>query len=68
MLQESLESPTSEFCVLYGRRRIGKSTLLEEFVKDKPAFFLSRLSLFMLAPNVIDKPDERIMIQLVQLL
>ena len=38
-LQEGQESPGSELCVLYGRRRIGKSTLLEEFVRDKPAFF-----------------------------
>ena len=38
-LQAGLESPGSELCVLYGRRRIGKSTLLEEFVRDKPAFF-----------------------------
>jgi AAA+ ATPase superfamily predicted ATPase len=39
VLQEAWESPGAEFCVLYGRRRIGKSTLLEEFVRDKPAFF-----------------------------
>lgn len=38
-LREGLESPVSELCVLYGRRRIGKSTLLEEFVHDAPAFF-----------------------------
>ena len=29
----------SELCVVYGRRRIGKSTLLEEFVRLRPAFF-----------------------------
>lgn len=39
VLREGLESSTSELCVLYGRRRIGKTTLLEEFVKDQPAFF-----------------------------
>jgi len=39
VLREGLESPASELCVLYGRRRIGKTTLLEEFVKDQPAFF-----------------------------
>ena len=39
VLQDGYESPRSEFCVVYGRRRIGKSTLLERFVEDKPAFF-----------------------------
>ncbi len=38
-LEEGYRSPASGFCVLYGRRRIGKTTLLEEFVKDKPFFF-----------------------------
>lgn len=32
-------SSRSELCVVYGRRRIGKSTLLEEFVRGEPAFF-----------------------------
>ena len=27
--------------VLYGRRRVGKTTLLMEFCKDKPAIFFS---------------------------
>ena len=39
ILNEAYLSPNSEFCVVYGRRRIGKSTLLERFVRDKPAFF-----------------------------
>ena len=38
-LNQNYQSSSSGFCVLYGRRRIGKSTLLEEFVKDKPSFF-----------------------------
>ena len=28
-----------EFGVIYGRRRIGKSTLINEFLKDKPNIF-----------------------------
>ncbi len=39
LLNEYHFSGGSEFCVLYGRRRIGKSTLLEEFAKDKSSFF-----------------------------
>jgi hypothetical protein len=35
LLEDRYRSRTSEFCVLYGRRRIGKSTLLEEFAGDK---------------------------------
>jgi len=38
-LTACLKSSRSELCVVYGRRRIGKSTLLEEFVRDKAAFF-----------------------------
>ena len=38
VLNDHFNSDTSEFCVLYGRRRIGKSRLLEEFVRDKRSF------------------------------
>ena len=27
------------FVVIYGRRRIGKTTLIKEFIKDKQAFY-----------------------------
>ena len=30
-----------ELLVLYGRRRIGKTTLLSQFIQDKPAIFFS---------------------------
>jgi hypothetical protein len=39
ILETHYHSKISEFCILYGRRRIGKSTLLEEFTKNKFAFF-----------------------------
>ena len=29
----------SSFTVIYGRRRVGKTTLIKEFIKDKPAFY-----------------------------
>ena len=39
VLAEAYASASSELCVIYGRRRIGKSTLLEQFAQDRPAFF-----------------------------
>lgn len=30
-----------QFAVIYGRRRIGKTTLINEFVKDKPAIYFT---------------------------
>lgn len=39
LLDDYYNSDRSEFCVLYGRRRIGKSTLLEKFTENKPSFF-----------------------------
>ena len=29
----------NSFVILYGRRRVGKTTLIKEFIKDKKAFF-----------------------------
>lgn len=40
-LQDKYESKNAEFVVLYGRRRIGKTELLREFVKDKKHVFYS---------------------------
>lgn len=34
-LHELYEHSTFEFTVIYGRRRVGKSTLINEFIKDK---------------------------------
>jgi AAA+ ATPase superfamily predicted ATPase len=39
LFEESYQSPRSELLVLYGRRRIGKSTLLEKFSQGKSCFF-----------------------------
>ena len=38
-LEERYKSPKSELIVLYGRRRIGKTELLKQFMKDKNAVF-----------------------------
>ena len=38
-LERRWQSKTFEFGVVYGTRRIGKTTLLQEFVKGKNAFY-----------------------------
>lgn len=38
-LQEEYEREGSSLVVMYGRRRIGKTTLISEFIKDKKALF-----------------------------
>lgn len=38
-LEAEYHRPGSALMVLYGRRRVGKTTLLAEFIKDKPALF-----------------------------
>ena len=38
-LQKLYESDSFEFAVFYGRRRIGKTTLINEFIKDKKAVY-----------------------------
>jgi hypothetical protein len=40
-LNEMYGQDKFQFFVLYGRRRVGKTTLLNEFCKDKPAIFYS---------------------------
>ena len=35
-LNKRYQSDTMEFIVVYGRRRVGKTALINEFVKDKP--------------------------------
>ena len=38
-LQREYERNGSSLIVLYGRRRVGKTTLISEFIKDKKALF-----------------------------
>ena len=35
-LESLYKSPRGEMVALYGRRRVGKTSLLREFVRDKP--------------------------------
>lgn len=42
-LNKLYDKNSFEFVVLYGRRRVGKTTLINEFIKDKKAIFYSGL-------------------------
>lgn len=39
LLIQQYESPGTGLVILYGRKGIGKTTLLKEFISDKPAFY-----------------------------
>jgi len=49
-LEEEYRKNRSAFVVIYGRRRIGKTTLIEEFGKDKTDF------IYYLADQQTSKP------------
>lgn len=39
LLNDEYKKKAASFTVIYGRRRIGKTTLIAEYIKDKPAVF-----------------------------
>lgn len=41
LLQEIYESPKAEFVAVYGRRRIGKTYLIDKFFEDKYDFYMT---------------------------
>ena len=41
LLQEIYESPRAEFLAVYGRRRIGKTYLIDKFFGDKYDFYMT---------------------------
>jgi len=38
-LEEEYRQESASFTVIYGRRRVGKTALIQEFIKNKPAIF-----------------------------
>lgn len=42
-LEETYNKSGFQMTVIYGRRRIGKSTLISEFIKDKEASYYMRV-------------------------
>ena len=56
LLNSLYESSQFEYLVMYGRRRVGKTTLLQEFAKDKKAvFFLHRRKMTLLTCRIFPK-------------
>jgi AAA+ ATPase superfamily predicted ATPase len=53
-LNQSYEAKGFQFVVMYGRRRVGKTTLISEFIKDKPHIFF-----------VAQEYDERMALQVI---
>lgn len=43
VLEQAWESPRFEFTVIYGRRRVGKTRLIREYIQDKPAVYFMAL-------------------------
>jgi AAA+ ATPase superfamily predicted ATPase len=43
ILEEHYASGKFELCVMYGRRRVGKTTLINEFVKDRDTVFFTAM-------------------------
>ena len=43
-LNKRYEADALEFVVVYGRRRVGKTALINEFVKDKPVIYFSAIN------------------------
>ena len=61
-LEEVYSFPGSSFLVLYGRRRVGKTTLVREFLKDKPGlyFFVSEKDEALLLDEYSREIEERL--------
>jgi AAA+ ATPase superfamily predicted ATPase len=51
-LNKKYSSSSPEFIVLYGRRRVGKTELIKQFIKNKPA-------VYFLADRQIDRENLR---------
>jgi AAA+ ATPase superfamily predicted ATPase len=41
LLKEDFDKPNSTFSVIFGRRKVGKSSLINEYIKDKQALYLA---------------------------
>jgi AAA+ ATPase superfamily predicted ATPase len=51
-LNKRYSSGKFEFAVIYGRRRVGKTTLINEFIKDKETVFYTDF--------LLRKPPQRL--------
>lgn len=63
-LNEDFNKPTSSFNIIFGRRRVGKTSLINEYIKDKHALYLSCIEmtpelLFSQLANVVSQFFEK---------
>ena len=58
-LEEQYQRDSASFVVIYGRRRVGKTTCISEFIKDKK-------SIYMLATEESDEMNQRLFKQSVE--
>lgn len=64
-LQDAYDSRTAEMAIIYGRRRIGKTALIQKFCEGKSAFFYTAKVRAELAAK---QPDNDVAMALVTLL
>ena len=63
-LEDEYRKKTSAFTVIYGRRRVGKTALIYEYIKDKPSLFIYAteadflIQLENLKPQLLDLIDK----------
>lgn len=65
-LADMYQSPRFEMAVIYGRQRVGKTSLIRKFIKDKPAIYAKgvqatgKLNLNYLTNAILDfeNPDR----------
>lgn len=52
VLENMYQKDTFEFMVIYGRRRVGKTTLINEFIKEMFWYFFQRVDLQKVAESL----------------
>lgn len=64
-LQNEYRRKGSSLVIMYGRRRVGKTTLISEFIKDKTALFFLPAKKQKLRTEMILKTKPQILLETV---
>jgi len=59
-LEREYAKEGARFSVIYGRRRVGKTALIYEYIKNKPALFIYATEANFLILETISKGDTKI--------